>query len=93
MDAIPPDLRRAIGAGIGLFIAFIGAVNARLVVVPAGTVAALAHDPLAVLPPVTHGALGAPEPLVALFGVVTIAWLMYRRVSAARRRSRASIAC
>jgi hypothetical protein len=35
----PVDLRRAIGAGIGLFIAFIGAVNARLVVVPAATVA------------------------------------------------------
>ncbi len=34
MDAIPVDLRRAIAAGIGLFIAFIGAVNARLVVVP-----------------------------------------------------------
>jgi AGZA family xanthine/uracil permease-like MFS transporter len=35
MNAIPLDLRRAIGAGIGLFIAFIGAVNARLVLVPA----------------------------------------------------------
>ena len=30
----PPRPRLAIGAGIGLFIAFIGAVNARLVVVP-----------------------------------------------------------
>ena len=28
MTAIPVDLRRAIGVGIGLFIAFIGAVNA-----------------------------------------------------------------
>ena len=45
MLAIPQDLRRAIAAGIGLFIAFIGAVNARLVVVPAGTIATLAHDP------------------------------------------------
>ncbi len=35
------DLRRAIAVGIGLFIAFIGAVNARLVVVPAGTIVAL----------------------------------------------------
>ena len=41
MHAIPQDLRRAIAAGIGLFIAFIGAVNARLVVVPAGTIAVL----------------------------------------------------
>ena len=45
MDAIPLDLRRAIGVGIGLFIAFIGAVNARLVIVPAGTVATLSAHP------------------------------------------------
>ena len=38
MHAIPHDLRRAIAAGIGLFIAFIGAVNAKLVIVPTGTV-------------------------------------------------------
>ena len=83
MHAIPQDLRRAIAAGIGLFIAFIGAVNARLVVVPAKTIAALLKDSTAVLPPVTHGHLGAPEPLVALFGVVTIAWLLSRKMSAA----------
>jgi AGZA family xanthine/uracil permease-like MFS transporter len=83
MHAIPQDLRRAIAAGIGLFIAFIGAVNARLVVVPPGTIAVLSKDPGAVLPPVTHGALGAAEPLVALFGIVTIAWLLSRRLSAA----------
>jgi AGZA family xanthine/uracil permease-like MFS transporter len=53
MRAIPHDLRVAIGVGIGLFIAFIGAVNARLVVVPPGTIAALVHAPNAVLPPVT----------------------------------------
>jgi AGZA family xanthine/uracil permease-like MFS transporter len=83
MHAIPQDLRRAIAAGIGLFIAFIGAVNARLVVVPAGTIAVLDKDPGAVLPPVTHGALGAAEPLIALFGIVTIAWFLSRRMSAA----------
>jgi AGZA family xanthine/uracil permease-like MFS transporter len=83
MAAIPPDLRRAIAAGIGLFIALIGAVNARLVVVPPGTVATLSKDAAAVLPPVTHGELGAAEPLIALFGVIVIAWLLYRRVSAA----------
>ena len=32
LKAIPADLRRAIGAGIGLFIAFIGLVNAGIVV-------------------------------------------------------------
>ena len=41
MRAIPLDLRRAISVGIGLFIALIGAVNARLVVIPPASVAAL----------------------------------------------------
>ena len=41
MRAIPLDLRRAISVGIGLFIALIGAVNARLVVVPPSSMAAL----------------------------------------------------
>jgi adenine/guanine/hypoxanthine permease len=83
MRAIPPDLRRAIGVGIGLFIAFIGAVNARLVIVPAGTVATLAQDPAAVLPPVTHGHLAQAEPLIALAGLFLIAYLLYRRVTGA----------
>ena len=41
MTAIPLDLRRAISVGIGLFIALIGAVNARLVVIPRSSLAAL----------------------------------------------------
>jgi AGZA family xanthine/uracil permease-like MFS transporter len=36
LNAIPMDLKRAIGIGIGLFIAFIGLVNAGLVVHPEG---------------------------------------------------------
>src|SRR5918995_1142518 len=44
MQAIPRDLRRAIGVGIGLFIAFIGLVNAKLVVVPSGTLSALSAN-------------------------------------------------
>jgi AGZA family xanthine/uracil permease-like MFS transporter len=79
MAAIPVDLRRAIGAGIGLFIAFIGAVNARLVVVPAATVAGLAHDPSRRLPPVTAGSLRNPEALLAAFGLLLIAVLLARR--------------
>ncbi len=79
MDAIPLDLRRAIGVGIGLFIAFIGAVNARLVIVPAGTVATLSAHPGAILPPVTFGSLHAPEPLIALTGlIVTAIWVARR---------------
>lgn len=83
MEAIPRDLRRAIGAGIGLFIAFIGTVNARLVVVPGGTVAALQSDPGAVLPPVTYGSLSNPDTAIAVLGLIVTAWLMARRVKGA----------
>jgi AGZA family xanthine/uracil permease-like MFS transporter len=72
MHAIPADLRRAIGGGIGLFIALIGAVNARLVVVPEGTVAGLLRDPASVLPPVAAGPLHSPEAALALAGLVVI---------------------
>jgi AGZA family xanthine/uracil permease-like MFS transporter len=45
MDAIPMDLKRAIGIGIGLFIAFIGFVNAGIVIHPeAGTIVTLNPD-------------------------------------------------
>lgn len=83
MDAIPRDLRRAIGAGIGLFIAFIGAVNAKLVVVPAGTIAVLGKDPGAVLPPVTYGTLRTPDAALALVGLVATSALFVWRVRGA----------
>ena len=83
MRAIPLDLRRAISVGIGLFIALIGAVNARLVVVPPSSVAALGTDPMATVPPVTYGSLQAPEPLVALAGLLLIAFLFSRGVPGA----------
>jgi adenine/guanine/hypoxanthine permease len=83
MRAIPPDLRRAIAVGIGLFIAFIGAVNAKLVVVPSGTILRLSKEPTAAMPPVTHGPLHAAEPAVAIVGLIVIAYLLYRRVAGA----------
>lgn len=83
MKAIPLDLRRAISVGIGLFIALIGAVNARLVVVPPSSVAALTRDPLATVPPVTHGSLQAAEPLLALAGLLMIAFFLARRIPGA----------
>ena len=83
MRAIPHDLRLAIGVGIGLFIAFIGAVNARLVVVPPGTVEALVRAPGSVLPPVTYGSLRTPETAIALAGICLTAGLMARRVTGA----------
>lgn len=83
MSAIPLDLRRAISVGIGLFIALIGLVNARLVVIPASSIAALNTNPLATVPPVTHGSLHAAEPLLALGGLLVIAFLLSRRLSGA----------
>jgi AGZA family xanthine/uracil permease-like MFS transporter len=83
LHAIPLDLRRAIGVGIGLFIAFIGFVNAKLVVVPPGTLSALTGNPLAVMPPVTAGSLRAPETIVAAIGLLITAGLMARRVTGA----------
>ena len=83
MKAIPLDLRRAISVGIGLFIALIGAVNARLVVVPASSLATLTQNPLATTPPVTHGSLHSAEPLLALAGLLIIALLLWKKVPGA----------
>lgn len=44
LNAIPMDLKRAIGIGIGLFIALIGLVNAGVVVQGVGTPVTLAPD-------------------------------------------------
>jgi AGZA family xanthine/uracil permease-like MFS transporter len=74
--AIPVDLRRAIGAGIGLFIVFLGLVQAQIVVVPASTVASLAEHPGLTLPPVTAGDWSAPGPLIAFVGLVAGACLL-----------------
>jgi AGZA family xanthine/uracil permease-like MFS transporter len=72
MEVIPLDLRRAIGAGIGLFIAFIGLVNAGLVVpgVPGG-------------PPVSYGHLRDPGPAIAMLGLIVTAGLFARGVTGA----------
>lgn len=83
MSAIPRDLKRAIGAGIGLFVAFIGAVNAKIIVVPAATIATLATDPHATLPPVGFGSLRAPETALALGGLLFTSALLARRVRGA----------
>jgi AGZA family xanthine/uracil permease-like MFS transporter len=73
MEAIPVDLRRAIGAGIGLFIAFIGLNNAGLVVRTTAPGA----------PPVTFGSLTDPAAAVALVGLILTAALVARKVPGA----------
>jgi AGZA family xanthine/uracil permease-like MFS transporter len=72
LRAIPHDLRLAIGAGIGLFIAFIGLVNAGVV----------ARGPR-YGPPVTYGALAGPQATVAVAGLLVTTWLVARRVKGA----------
>lgn len=70
MEAIPADLRRAIGAGIGIFIAFIGLQNAGMV----------ADHPATL---VTFGAVARPAVFVALFGLVIMVALMRRQTPGA----------
>ncbi len=66
MNAIPLDLKRAIGVGIGLLIALIGLQNAKLVVADPATL-------------IAFGKFGS-ESLIAVFGLVLTAVLMVRKV-------------
>ncbi len=70
MHALPRDLRLAIGAGIGLFIAFIGLTKAGIVVDHPATL-------------VTVGSLRTPTAAVAGVGFLITAALVARRVSGA----------
>ncbi|QKS70405.1 NCS2 family permease [Paenalkalicoccus suaedae] len=63
INAIPAELKYAAGAGIGLFIAFIGLQNAEIVVMSEATL-------------VEVGNLGNPATLLAIFGVVITVILM-----------------
>jgi len=70
IDAIPMQLKLAVGAGIGLFIAFIGLKASGIVVdSPATTV--------------TLGDLKEPTTMLAIFGIVATAILLTRGVRAA----------
>jgi AGZA family xanthine/uracil permease-like MFS transporter len=70
INSIPTTLKLAISAGIGLFIALIGLMNAGIVV----------GDPATL---VTLGDLLSPAPLLALGGFALIIALDYRRVPGA----------
>ncbi|MBU1145288.1 MAG: NCS2 family permease [Firmicutes bacterium] len=59
INAIPKNLKLAVGAGIGFFIAFIGLKNAGIVVSNAGTYVSL-------------GDLGHPTVLLGIFGIVLV---------------------
>lgn len=70
MDAIPLNMKRAIGAGIGLFIAFIGLQSAGLVVNSDATL-------------VSFGSVTDKGPLLAIIGLLLTAVLMSRGVPGA----------
>lgn len=70
VNAIPMFLKRAISAGIGLFIALIGFVNAGIVTNPGGTVLGL-------------GDISAPSALLAVCGLIIITVLLIRKVRGA----------
>jgi adenine/guanine/hypoxanthine permease len=72
MDAVPLALKRAIGVGIGLFILFIGFVNAGLIVSPQGGV-----------PPVQFVFPAQPGPFVAIAGLLLTIALSVLRVRGA----------
>lgn len=65
ITSIPKQLKLAVGAGIGLFIAFIGLKNAGIVVQDEATYVAL-------------GNLGSPGPLLASVGIVITAALLVK---------------
>jgi adenine/guanine/hypoxanthine permease len=67
INAIPIDLKHAVGAGIGLFITFIGFTNAGIIVNNDATLVGL-------------GDLSNPNTLLAIFGIVVTVILMTRGV-------------
>lgn len=70
INLIPQDLKIAISAGIGLFIAFIGLANAGIITKNPDTMVSL-------------GQLTTPTVLLAIFGVIITFILISRRVPAA----------
>lgn len=83
MNALPRDLKIAIGVGIGLFIAFIGLVNAHIVIVPPGTLTILAANPRATMPPVTIGSLHTAEVGVTCLGLLVTSYALIKKWSGA----------
>ncbi|MEA2573646.1 MAG: adenine/guanine/hypoxanthine permease [Chloroflexia bacterium] len=77
LDAVPMDLKRAIAAGIGLFILYIGLNEGGLV---AGN-PVYASDPT--VPPVQLGNFGTVTILISVFGILLTAWMHVRKNRAA----------
>lgn len=69
IDSIPVQLKLAIGAGIGFFIAFVGLKNAGIIIANEGTLVGL-------------GDLGNPSVLLAIFGVLVTIVCVVRKIPA-----------
>jgi len=70
INAIPSQLKLAVGAGIGLFITFLGLQNAKIIVADPNTL-------------VTLGDLSAGPTLLAIFGLVVTVIMMVRKIKGA----------
>ncbi|WP_409273248.1 NCS2 family permease [Neobacillus sp. SCS-31] len=70
INAIPVELKYAVGAGIGLFITFVGLINAKIIVKNDATLVGLGH-------------LGNPETLLAIFGLLITVIMMTRGIKGA----------
>src|SRR5579859_2297124 len=84
IEGIPLNLKLAAGAGIGLFIAFIGMVNAGVVQMSVSAPLKPGVQPFgggSALP--VLGPLSSPTVVVALAGLILTGWLMARKVRAA----------
>lgn len=70
IDSIPMNLKYAVSVGIGLFIAFIGLVNAGIVIPGQGT-------------PITLGDIKSAPVMIALLGLIITGVLLYKKVKGA----------
>lgn len=77
-NAIPLTLKRAVSVGIGLFIAFIGLLNAKIIVANAATKVALFSFKGAMVKGIFYTE-GTPV-LLALLGILFTAYLMVKKV-------------
>jgi len=84
MNAVPLALKRSIGVGIGLFILFIGFVDAQVIRIPFGSAqAAAAIPPRYGLPPVEFVLPTTPAHFVFFLGLVLTIGLWVLRVRGA----------
>lgn len=70
INAIPIDLKYAVGAGIGLYITFIGLQSAKIIVNNDATLVSL-------------GDLSEPNTLLAIFGILVTVIMMTRKIKGA----------